>query len=66
MNIEPLTEEKARKALHRIEILSKIRQEIIPHPRLEERLALCRMTADMPDWWQPGRHDRDLLVGAAK
>lgn len=36
------------------------------HPHLEERLLLCQPSADTPDWWQPGKHDKELLLGAAK
>ena len=47
-------------------MLSKIREEILPHPRLEQRLKLCKTSADVPDWWVPGKHDKDLLIGVAK
>lgn len=39
---------------------------MLPHPQLEERLRLCQPNQDLPAWWEPGRHDRDLLRGAAK
>ena len=57
---------KARQILDRIDLLSKIREEILSHPHLEERLSLCKPSGDTPDWWQPGRHDKELLLGAAK
>uniref|UniRef100_A0A1I8FB58 SANT domain-containing protein n=1 Tax=Macrostomum lignano TaxID=282301 RepID=A0A1I8FB58_9PLAT len=37
-----------------------------PHPQLEERLKLAQRSPDLPEWWQPGLHDLDLLRGAAK
>lgn len=46
--------------------MSKIREEILSHPHLEERLSLCQPSGDTPDWWQPGKHDKELLLGAAK
>ena len=64
--MEPLNEEKAKKTLEIIEMLSKIREEIITHPRLDQRLRLCKTSADVPDWWIPGKHDKDLLLGVAK
>lgn len=61
-----MSEDKARKTLEIIELLSKIREEILPHPRLDQRLRLCKTSADVPDWWVPGKHDKDLLIGVAK
>lgn len=57
---------KARQILDRVDLLSKIREEILSHPHLEERLSLCQPSGDTPDWWQPGKHDKELLLGAAK
>jgi chromodomain-helicase-DNA-binding protein 7 len=61
-----LNPSKARQILDRVDLLSKIREEILSHPHLEERLCLCQPSGDTPDWWQPGRHDKELLLGAAK
>lgn len=66
MPVEPLPEDKARRALERLKLLSKIREVILPHPLLDERLKLCQPSADIPDWWVPGKHDKDLLIGVAK
>lgn len=33
---------------------------------LSERLKLCQPSPDLPEWWECGRHDRDLLIGASK
>ncbi|XP_066235093.1 chromodomain-helicase-DNA-binding protein 7 isoform X4 [Saccopteryx leptura] len=64
--IEPITEERASRTLYRIELLRKIREQVLHHPQLRERLKLCQPSLDLPEWWECGRHDRDLLVGAAK
>lgn len=64
--IDGLNDEKARRALERINLLSKIREVILPHPSLDERLKLCQISADVPDWWIAGKHDKDLLIGVAK
>lgn len=64
--IEPITEERASRTLYRIELLRKIREQVLRHPQLAERLRLCQPSLDLPEWWECGRHDRDLLVGAAK
>ncbi|KAM5136889.1 chromodomain-helicase-DNA-binding protein 7 isoform 6-T6 [Callospermophilus lateralis] len=64
--IEPITEERASRTLYRIELLRKIREQVLHHPQLGERLKLCQPSLDLPEWWECGKHDRDLLVGAAK
>ena len=65
-SIEHISEEKAKRTLDRLELLSKIREEILFHPKLQERLKLCQTSLDVPDWWIPGKHDSDLLRGIAK
>lgn len=64
--IDPITEERASRTLYRIELLRRIREQVLPHPLLAERLKLCQPSQDLPEWWECGRHDRDLLVGASK
>ncbi|KAJ8279766.1 hypothetical protein COCON_G00068320 [Conger conger] len=64
--IEPITEERASRTLYRIELLRRIREQVLPHPELDQRLALCQPGPDLPEWWECGRHDRDLLLGASK
>lgn len=64
--IDPITEERASRTLYRIELLRRIREQVLPHPLLSERLKLCQPSTDLPEWWECGRHDRDLLLGASK
>lgn len=64
--IEPITEERAARTLYRIELMRKVREQVLHHPLLEERLKLCRPSLYLPVWWECGKHDRDLLVGVAK
>lgn len=66
INVDPVTEERASRCLSRIELLNKIREQVMTHPELDERLKLCVSQSDLPDWWENGRHDKDLLVAAAK
>lgn len=63
--IDPITEERASRTLYRIELLRRIREQVLPHSLLSERLKLCQPSPDLPEWWECGRHDRDLLLGAS-
>ena len=64
--IDSITEEKANRCLARIDLLSKVREEILFHSELDERLKLCQPQLDLPEWWICGKHDKDLLIGSAK
>ncbi|XP_074646816.1 chromodomain-helicase-DNA-binding protein 8-like isoform X2 [Tubulanus polymorphus] len=64
--IEPITEERANRCLARVDLLNKIREDILYHPKLDAHLELCERAGDMPEWWIPGSMDRDLLIGAAR
>uniref|UniRef100_A0A8B9L3E0 Chromodomain helicase DNA binding protein 9 n=1 Tax=Astyanax mexicanus TaxID=7994 RepID=A0A8B9L3E0_ASTMX len=66
LSIQPITEERASRTLYRIELLRQVREQVLRHPQLYERLSLCQTGPDLPVWWEPGTHDRDLLIGAAK
>ncbi|XP_064024033.1 chromodomain-helicase-DNA-binding protein 6 isoform X2 [Pogoniulus pusillus] len=64
--VEPITEERAARTLYRIELLRKVREQVLRCPQLHERLRLCRPSLYLPVWWECGKHDRDLLIGTAK
>ncbi|NWH76764.1 CHD6 protein, partial [Piaya cayana] len=64
--VEPITEERAARTLYRIELLRKVREQVLRSPQLHERLKLCRPSLYLPVWWECGKHDRDLLIGTAK
>ncbi|KAF5278962.1 hypothetical protein FQA39_LY05640 [Lamprigera yunnana] len=66
ISIAHISEEKARSNLERLERLSRIREEIVTHSKLDDILKVCVTAADMPEWWMPGKHDKDLLLGVAK
>lgn len=63
--IDEIGEDHAKLILDRLELLSKLR-EIVKHPKLEERLKLCENNLDTPDWWEPGKHDRELIKAVLK
>lgn len=64
--IESITEERAARTLYRIELLRKVREQVLHHPLLEERLKLCCPSPYLPVWWECGKHDHALLTGVAK
>uniref|UniRef100_A0A665VCP2 Uncharacterized protein n=1 Tax=Echeneis naucrates TaxID=173247 RepID=A0A665VCP2_ECHNA len=66
LTIQPITEERASRTLYRVELLRQVREQVLRHSLLYERLSLCQMSSDLPVWWEAGTHDRDLLIGAAK
>lgn len=63
--IEDISDDHAKLILDRLELLSKLR-EISKHPHLEERLKMCMVNADTPDWWEPGKHDKELIAAVLK
>ncbi|TSK82125.1 Chromodomain-helicase-DNA-binding protein 8 [Bagarius yarrelli] len=64
-NLAPITEERAFRALYRISLLSRLRELVLPHPSLKERLTLAPPSSDLPNWWSTPQHDHELLLGAA-
>lgn len=64
--VAPISEERATRTLSRIKLLNRIRNNILTHEHLEERLALCQRSSDLPEWWVPGQHDRELLQAVAR
>lgn len=66
MRVEPVTEERAARCLQKIDLISAVREEILPHPRFDELLQLCEVSFEVPQWWLPREHDQSLLVGVAK
>lgn len=66
-SVEPVAEDKARKVLERVDFLSRVREEVAALPDLAQRLDRLAVPAlDLPEWWIPGRHDTDLVLGAAR
>lgn len=61
----PITEERASRTLYRISLLRRLRERVLPHPSLEERLPLAPTSSELPTWWNIPDHDRQLMLGAA-
>ncbi|XP_051865740.1 chromodomain-helicase-DNA-binding protein 8-like isoform X1 [Pristis pectinata] len=64
--VKQVTEERATRTLYRIELLRRVREEVLCHPQLQEHLRLCQPSPELPDWWECGRHDLELLQGVAR
>lgn len=63
--VAPITEERASRTLYRISLLRRLREQVLPHPSLEERLPLAPTSSELPSWWNIPDHDRQLMLGAA-
>lgn len=61
----PITEERASRTLYRISLLRRLRERVLPHPSLEERLLMAPPSSELPAWWSFPEHDRQLMLGAA-
>lgn len=61
----PITEERASRTLYRISLLRRLRERVLPHPSLEERLPLAPPSSELPAWWNIPEHDRQLMLGAS-
>ncbi|KAG7271939.1 hypothetical protein CRUP_007710 [Coryphaenoides rupestris] len=64
-SLAPITEERASRTLYRISLLRRLRERVLPHPALEERLLLAPPSQELPAWWSPPEHDRQLMLGAS-
>lgn len=63
--IEDISEDHARLVLDRLELLSKLK-EVGKTSINDERLLLCQNNLDTPDWWESGKHDRELIRAVMK
>lgn len=63
--IDDIGEDHAKLILDRLELLSKLR-EVAKHPKLDERIKMCENNLDTPDWWESGKHDRELIRAVLK
>ncbi|KAF7706065.1 chromodomain-helicase-DNA-binding protein 8 isoform X1 [Silurus meridionalis] len=64
-SLAPISEERASRTLYRISLLSRLRELVLPHPSLQEHLALAPPSSELPNWWRTPEHDHELLLGAA-
>uniref|UniRef100_A0A8C2AMV9 Chromodomain helicase DNA binding protein 8 n=1 Tax=Cyprinus carpio TaxID=7962 RepID=A0A8C2AMV9_CYPCA len=65
-SLAPITEERATRTIYRVGLLCRLRERVLPHPSLEERLSLAPLSSDLPNWWSIPKHDHELLLAAAR
>uniref|UniRef100_A0A673J4C6 Chromodomain-helicase-DNA-binding protein 8 n=1 Tax=Sinocyclocheilus rhinocerous TaxID=307959 RepID=A0A673J4C6_9TELE len=63
-SLAPITEERASRTLYRVSLLCRLRERVLPHHSLEERLSLAPLSSDLPNWWSIPQHDHELLLAA--
>lgn len=63
--IDDISEDHARLVLDRLELLSKLK-EVGRTSTNDDRLSLCQNNSDTPDWWQSGKHDKELIRAVLK
>lgn len=63
--IEDISEDHARLVLDRLELLSKLK-EVGKTAINNDRLLLCENNYDTPDWWESGKHDKELIRAVVK
>ncbi|XP_069735241.1 chromodomain-helicase-DNA-binding protein 8 isoform X2 [Phaenicophaeus curvirostris] len=65
--VSPISASRAARGLRRLGLLRLLREQVLRHPLLPARLALCPPPGpDLPPWWERGHHDGELLRGAAR
>ncbi|KAL1920993.1 uncharacterized protein VTP21DRAFT_11628 [Calcarisporiella thermophila] len=62
---DPMPGEKCLRLLKRVEMLRRVREQVLPHPEVDDLLDYSIRTG-LPRWWITGQHDKDFLVGLAK
>lgn len=65
--VETISEERASRCLQRIDLLNKVRQDVYRNENFNEWITTrCAPSSDLPDWYLPGKHDRDLVRAASR
>lgn len=67
VQVETISEERASRCLQRIDLLNKVRNDVHKNVNFNEWiLNRCAPSSDLPDWYVPGKHDRDLVRAASR
>lgn len=66
MQVEVISEDRAMRCLQRVDMLNKVRQDVLKHKEFEAWMANCLPSPDLPDWWVNSKHDVELVKAAAR
>jgi len=64
--VEVISEERASRCMQRVEMLNKVRHDVLRHEKFEEWIKNCLPSSDLPDWWIPQKQDEELVKAAAR
>lgn len=64
--VETISEERATRCIQRVDLLNKVRQDVLKNPKFEEWINNCLPSPDLPDWWVASKHDADLIKAASR
>lgn len=66
LQVEVISEERATRCIQRVELLNKVRQDVLKHKNFSEWMTKCMTASDLPDWYLPVKHDIELVQAAAR
>jgi hypothetical protein len=66
VQVECITEERASRCIQRIDLLDKVRHDVLENKNFDDWITNCLPSVDLPDWWIVGKHDSDLVKAAAR
>jgi chromodomain-helicase-DNA-binding protein 7 len=67
VQVETISEERASRCIQRVELLNKVRLDVLKHEKFAEWIGdKCAPSGDLPDWYVPGKHDCELVKAVAR
>jgi chromodomain-helicase-DNA-binding protein 7 len=67
VQVETISEERASRCIQRVELLNKVRLDVLKHEKFAEWIVdKCMPSGDLPDWYVPGKHDCELVKAVAR
>ena len=66
MQVEVVSEERAARCLQRVELMGKVRVDVLGSGHFAAWMAKCAPSPELPDWWVHCQHDVELVKAAAR